>query len=56
MFKIQPKQLYQTPQIEQIVLDNEISLQLESTPPVGPGGETVFNAPEYVGNDPFKQA
>ena len=54
MFKNKKNTAYQTPQIERIVLDNEISLQLESTPPVGPGGETVFNTPEYFRLDPFK--
>ncbi len=49
------KQTYIAPQVERIELDNEIALQLESTPPVGPGGETVLNAtPEYFNNDPFK--
>ena len=42
MFKNKKNTAYQTPQIERIVLDNEISLQLESTPPVGPGGEIVM--------------
>lgn len=30
------KRTYNTPAIEEIRLDNEISLQLASTPPVGP--------------------
>jgi len=30
------KKIYNTPQIELIILDNEISLALESTPPAGP--------------------
>ena len=45
---------YTSPLIERIIIDHEITLQLESTPPVGPGGETVFNTPEYFKNDPFK--
>ena len=48
------KQKYKTPKIECIVLDNEISLTLDSTPPIGPGDETVRNTPEYLNNDPFK--
>jgi len=35
-----------------VKLDNEISLILESDPPIGPF-ETK-NAPEYFNNDPFK--
>ncbi len=48
-----PNQEYLAPQIERIELDNEIALQLESTPPYAPG-ETKLNAPEYLYNDPFK--
>ena len=48
------KQAYSKPTIERIELDNDIDLQLESTPPVGPGGETTMNMPEYFNNDPFK--
>ena len=47
------KQSYTAPQIESIELDNEIALQLESTPPKAPG-EAKLNAPEYFDNDPFK--
>jgi hypothetical protein len=51
------KRTYITPQIEQIVLDNEISLALESTgtPPTAPGEPVVvgFGAPEYFNNNPF---
>ena len=49
------KQSYCTPQIERIELDNEIALQLESTPPKAPGeGEANNATPEYFNNDPFK--
>lgn len=41
------KQLYITPEITCVKLDNEISLALESDPPFLPG-EEVYNA------DPFK--
>ncbi|MEI8271783.1 MAG: hypothetical protein WCG08_04110 [Paludibacter sp.] len=47
------KQQYSAPEIERIELDNEIALQLESTPPPAPG-ETKLNAPEYFNDDPFK--
>jgi len=47
------KRNYQTPLIERIHLDNEISLALSSqeAPPSGPGESY---APEYFNNDPFK--
>jgi hypothetical protein len=45
--------LYASPMIKRIELDNDISLQLESTPPEGPG-EGALLAPEYLNNDPFK--
>jgi hypothetical protein len=47
------KRIYNTPAIEEIKLDNEISLALESSPPTYEfvKGE---NAPEYFNNDPFK--
>jgi hypothetical protein len=47
------KKTYRKPQIDQIKLDNEISLALESEPPVGPN-ESLSNAPEYFNNNPFK--
>ena len=45
--------LYESPLIERIELDNEIALQLESTPPPAPC-EAKLNVPEYFNNDPFK--
>jgi len=50
---ITQKRKYSVPQIEQIKLDNEISLALESLPPVVPG-ESLSKAPDYFNNDPFK--
>jgi len=47
------KRAYSSPQIEQIKLDNEISLQLQSDAPVGPG-ESFNKTPEHLNNDPFK--
>jgi hypothetical protein len=46
-------QSYNAPIVECIELDNEIALQLESTPPHAPG-EAHLNTPEYLSNDPFK--
>jgi hypothetical protein len=47
------KQMYNSPEIVLIELDNNISLALESTPPEGPG-EGASLAPEYMNYDPFK--
>jgi hypothetical protein len=47
------KRRYNSPQIERIKLDNEISLALESSPPVFELTK-ASNAPEYFNNDPFK--
>lgn len=49
------KRIYASPMIKMIKLDNQISLQLESDAPTGPG-ETTRNSmtPEYFNNDPFK--
>ena len=47
------KKVYIAPLVERIEMDNEIALQLESTPPKAPG-EAKLNAPEYFNNDPFK--
>ncbi|MEI6554108.1 MAG: hypothetical protein WCL70_00810 [Paludibacter sp.] len=44
---------YQSPQIEKIEIDNEVALQLESTPPKAPG-EAGLNPQDYYNNDPFK--
>lgn len=43
------KKKYNTPQLQLIELDNEISLALESNPPVGP--EEVLNSIQ----SPYKQ-
>ncbi|MGB4415806.1 MAG: hypothetical protein WBI53_13100 [Paludibacter sp.] len=53
--KIEKKQkrVYYKPFIETILLDNEISLSLDSLPPV-PTNEGQQNAPQYFNNDPFK--
>jgi hypothetical protein len=46
------KREYTIPAIQCIMLDNEISLALESTPPAGKG-ETQVSKPEYMNNDPY---
>lgn len=51
--KTKSKQQYIAPLLLFIKLDNEISLALESTPPIFPGEETS-NAPEYFNNDSFR--
>ena len=51
---IMEKKKYIKPRIEWIPLDNDISLALESSPPVGPS-ETVINNPEHYNQDSFKQ-
>lgn len=48
------KRIYITPRIEQIKLDNEISLVLVSGNP-GEPGVTLSAAPDYFNPDPFKQ-
>jgi len=50
---METKNVYTAPLVERIELDNEIALQLESTPPKAPG-EANLHAPEYFNNYPFK--
>jgi len=47
------KRKYSAPLIECVQLDSEISLALESEPPVYESNNTQ-SAPEYFNNDPFK--
>jgi len=47
------KRSYRTPSIEVVRLDNEISLALESTPPIGPDEEARLMIPEHYNNNPF---
>ena len=42
--KTTKKRVYATPEIQVVNLDNEISLQLESDPPVN-GDDEVYNSP-----------
>lgn len=44
------KSTYSTPMIFKVVLDNEISLQLQSDPPDGPG-EMYGYEPDYYGDE-----
>ena len=53
MDNIQEKRIYLKPRINQVLLDNEISLILESTPPVGPS-EGYNKTPEFMRIDPLK--
>lgn len=51
------KQIYFVPKIEIIQLDNEISLQLESSdfnPPTGPN--EVRNIPSHFNNNPYSNS
>lgn len=47
------KRTYNSPTIERIKLDNEISLVLQSAPD-DPEKYSSTSAPEYFNNDPFK--
>jgi len=47
------KRIYYAPQMERVLLDNEISLVLMSDDS-DPGDPSLSNAPEYFNNDPFK--
>jgi hypothetical protein len=47
---IKSKKSYSSPYIELVTLDNEISLALESLPPLDPQAQIL---PEYFINDPF---
>jgi hypothetical protein len=49
---METKKLYSAPKVEQIKLDADISLQLVSGPPEGPGEGSL--APNYFNNDPYK--
>jgi len=51
---METKKSYTYPRIELIVLDNQISLALESEPPPGPG-EYGSLMPEHFNNYPFSE-
>lgn len=48
-----PYKNYVAPKIEVVLLDSDISLQLQSSPPEGPGELTDVNQ-DYFNNDPYK--
>ena len=47
------KRIYFQPTFERVLLDNEISLVLESSPPFGPDESKNNIMPEYFNNDPY---
>jgi len=49
---METKKSYTSPSIELIILDNEISLALESAPPIGP--DESFNNSNSTLQDPYK--
>ena len=53
MNTINEKRTYNFPQLQRVILDNDISLILESSPPAGPD-EGYLKVPDYFNNDPFK--
>ncbi len=54
MKKTIEKKMYVVPEIDIVVLDNEISLALES-PPAGPD-EGINTTPNYFNNNPYKDS
>ena len=44
--------IYSAPEIKCIEFDNQISLQIESDAPIGPG-ESFSSVPEYFNCNPF---
>jgi len=46
------KKKYIKPRIEIIFLDSDISLALESSPPLGPGETNA--SPEFLKSDPYR--
>lgn len=49
-FNLNTKRTYKSPTLEQIQIDNEISLALESTPPF-PGDEFLVDIPDQFNNN-----
>lgn len=43
---------YSQPTLRRVILDNEISLSMESAPPIGP--DEGYLAPDKLRNDPYK--
>lgn len=51
--QLQIRRDYSKPEITNIKLDNEISLALESIPPI-PGNENISLTTDYFNNNPLK--
>ena len=52
---METKKAYTVPAIDIVLLDNEISLALASSPPEGPSeGNNVNSKPDYFDNNPLK--
>lgn len=47
------KQPYSVPFVEHIIIDNEISLALQSNPPFGPEEDPMLFSTGKMVNDPF---
>ena len=50
------KRHYSQPEIEHIVMDNEISLQLQSGAPAPPIEPADSGTPNFINQDPFKSS
>jgi len=50
------KKLYSQPMIEIIIIDNEISLQLQSGAPTPPIEPVDSRTPNFINQDPFKSS
>lgn len=46
------KRIYKHPEIVCVELDNDISLALQSSPPIGPSETNLL--PDYLQSEPFK--
>lgn len=51
---METKKIYIAPIIGLVLLDKNISLALESEPPIGPDENTNVIAPTFFNNDPWK--
>jgi hypothetical protein len=49
------KRTYNNPEIVCVELDNDISLALQSAPPIGPDETNNALRPEYFNTNPIKQ-
>ena len=50
------KRKYKTPEIVQVVIDSDISLQLSSDPPNPVNEDTELFKKDYFNNEPYKMA